>query len=67
MTNGFYLNTDGKYKDIESGEELEVKEVEHSNYGLIKYLFYNDKNHAVEWTPSEEIKELPEDWIDEVI
>lgn len=66
MTSGFFLDVDSKYKDIESGEELEVKEFQHSEYGLIKYLFHNGINHAVNWTPTEELQMLPEDWVEEI-
>lgn len=63
---GFYLDIDGKYKDVEDNEEIAILELEHSVYGLIKYVIYGDVNHAVNWTPTEEYPQLPDDWVEEI-
>lgn len=64
---GFYLDADGKYKDIEDDEEITTLELEHSVYGLIKYLVYDEINHAVNWTPTDEYPLLPIDWEEEIV
>lgn len=61
---GFYLDIDGLYKDIEDNEEIETQELDHSEYGHVKYLVYNGTTHAVCWTHNEGISELPEDWVE---
>jgi len=65
-TKGFYLDIDGLYKDIEDNETIDIIELEHTDYGLIKYLVYNNINHAVNWTPTEDYPQLPDDWEEEI-
>lgn len=64
--NGFYLDIDGKYKDIEDGEEIQIIELNHSEYGLIYYIVYNENNHIVNWVQTKEYIEIPPNWIDEI-
>ena len=64
---GFYLDTDGKYKDVEDNEEIITLDIEHSVCGLIKYVVYDDVNHAVNWIPTEEYSQLPDDWVEEIV
>jgi len=66
---GIYLDaTDGKLKDISTDEELPMHELEHSEYGLIKYVEYQGVN-VVYWTDYQEnelVMPLPSDWEDEI-
>ena len=64
---GFYLDIDGKYKDIDDDEEITTQELEHSEYGLVKYVVYDDVTHAVNWNSTEEFSTLPEDWVGEIV
>ena len=64
---GFYLDIDGLYKDVDDNDVIDIIELEHSVYGIIKYVVYNNINHAVNWTPSEELKLLPDDWVEEIV
>ena len=66
-TKGFYLDIDGLYKDIEDNEVIDIVELEHSDYGLIKYVVYNNINHAVNWTPTEDYPQLPDDWEEGIV
>ncbi|MHA1136505.1 MAG: hypothetical protein ACTSSE_08465 [Candidatus Thorarchaeota archaeon] len=63
---GFYLDVDGIYKDVDDNEEIAIVELEHSVYGLIKYVVYDDMNHVVNWTLTEEYPKLPDDWMEEI-
>ena len=63
---GFYLDIDKKYKDIEDNEEIVIEVLEHTVYGLIKYVVYDSVNHAVNWISTEEYPELPDDWVEEI-
>ena len=62
----FYLDMDGKYRNMDDGEELTIIELEHSAYGHIEYIVYNSINQVILWHPSEEYQMLPDDWEDEI-
>lgn len=61
MTTAFWRNLDGTYEDDEKNI-LEVFELEHSMYGLIKYVVWDGNNTIVE-CPGEP---PPPDWEDEI-
>ena len=60
MTTSFWRNLDGTYEDDEENI-LEVFELEHSAYGLIKYVVWNGNNTIVECLDG-----TPPDWEDEL-
>lgn len=64
---GFYLDIDGKYKDVEDDEEITVLELEHSTYGLIKYVVYDGVNHAVNRPLTGEHSVWQDDWEEEIV
>lgn len=45
---GFYMK-EGKYIKTEGEEELEIKSIEHSEYGLIEYVEYGGHNIVVKY------------------
>lgn len=65
---GIFLDSDGKYKDIGDQEELTVQELNHSIYGVIKYISYDYGSGAMNQIVSVENQEngIPSDWEDEL-
>lgn len=63
---GIFLDIDNKFKDIKSKVEIEVLELEHTVFGLIKYVFYDEKFIVVDYTPTEDYPELPYYWMEEI-
>ena len=64
---GFYLDIDGKYKDVGDNKNVAIKTLQHSVYGSIKYVVYSTVKSVVNWTPIDEYPELPDDWVEEIV
>ena len=54
MSDGYYLDG-GVYRDFETNEVVETLTLEHSIFGIIKYVFFNDVNHVVQHDSSQDI------------
>ena len=64
----YHINLQETYIDDDTGEEIIVHELNHSVYGLIKYLeFENEERYYVECEALENYPILPNDWEEEIV